>query len=212
LIIFQASNFRDQALIAQTWNNFVQQTQLEAAQDPSAAAVDVVQEKVRSLGRRVGPSGDVFNPRKSQTTVYWLYLIAVEIVLPILLNYNFEPSDSAIPGDTRGPREWPAELFFELGVPFEAVFNVLENIFFTNDMNWSAGRRRIIAALIVHVAERWLNESASPSGGNEPFGGAEVAAAVLDGLTQIRETQILGPLRLDGDRLLALIDRVRRYV
>ena len=62
--MFQSSNFRDQATITQTWNSFIQQTQLAAAQDPSVAVVDVVQEKVRALGRRLGPSGEVFNPRK----------------------------------------------------------------------------------------------------------------------------------------------------
>jgi hypothetical protein len=88
------------------------------------------------------------------------------------------------------------------------VLSTLENNFYNNELEWSVNRRRIVVALIVHVSERWLQESAS--GGGVPFGGVENTAAVLEALRAVHEAGLLAGR--DRDALRSALERVQRLL
>jgi nuclear pore complex protein Nup155 len=64
LVIYHLSDYRNSADIAATWQNFIQETHQEESKMRAVEPHDVVQEKVRAIGRRVNCSETVFNPRK----------------------------------------------------------------------------------------------------------------------------------------------------
>jgi nuclear pore complex protein Nup155 len=126
----------------------------------------------------------------------------------LLLDYIFQTIDQQHPDRTRGNREWPVDVLIDVDVPFESVLSVLENNFYNNELQWGVNRRRIAGALIVHVSERWLQESAS--GGGAAFGNVENTAAVLEALRAVQEAGLLAGR--DADALRTMLERVQRLL
>lgn len=135
-------------------------------------------------------------------------LFYAETVLTLLLDYIFQSITQQHPDRTRGNREWPVDLLIDVGVPFESVLSTLENVFYNNEADWSINRRRIVGALIVHVCQRWLQESAS--GGGVPFGGEENTAAVLEALRAVNDAALL--TGRDRDALRLALERIQRLL
>lgn len=79
LVIYYLSDYRNSADISATWVNFIQETHQQALQTQGLQQHDVVQEKVRSVGRRVNCSETVFNTRKSCSRILTM---AVDLINP----------------------------------------------------------------------------------------------------------------------------------
>jgi nuclear pore complex protein Nup155 len=57
------------------------------------------------------------------------------------------------------PENWVIDLFLDLQVPYESLFDTLEAIFYTNDQPFLGVNRKVIANDLIELVGRWLNDT-----------------------------------------------------
>ena len=110
----------------------------ETIERNEAEPYEAVADKVRSLGSRL---------RLSEST------FPIPILLPMLEKYGFEHQRNV------APENWVIDLFLDLQVPYESLFDTLEAIFYTNDVPFLGVNRKVIADDIIQLVGRWLNDT-----------------------------------------------------
>jgi nuclear pore complex protein Nup155 len=119
---------------------------------------------IRALAHRLNLSESTFPPT---------------ILIPMLEKYAYEFQRDV------GPRTWVADLFIDVGVPYETIVQVLEGMIYNDEMPFQGRNRSVIAREMLHVIRRWVGDCVRNN--ERLFGGEEVAtsvASVLDMLTR----------------------------
>ena len=125
---------------------------------------EAVVEKVRSLGSRLRMSESVFPVRE---------------LLPMLERYSLEFQRHV------RATYWVVDLFLDLGVAHDALFTVLEAMFYTDEAPFHGSNRRYIAKDLLYLLEGWFRESARLGG--MVFGGDSQAERVSEILLMIMQ-------------------------
>lgn len=182
LLIYAVADHRDMSQIKSTWQQLLQSVHDEAVSRDSAQPYEVVAEKVRSLGSRLRLSESIF---------------PTPLLLSMLEKYAFE-YQRGVTSTT-----WVVDLFLELQVGCEKLFDVLESMWYANEAPFYGKNRGVLANDLIYVIEQWLHETIK--GGGVMFD-SEVGAVRVDQMLQaLLQTGALGGLdeaRMQKCRLL----------
>lgn len=159
LLIYQVADHRDASQIKQTWQQLLQAVHDKTMQEAQIQPFEAIAEQVRSLGSKL---------RVSETT------FPVQALLPILEKYSFEHQR------TVAPPHWVVDIFLDLEIPYERLFEVLETMFFSGDPPFMGSNRKYIASELVYVVGKWFHDSLRA--GAVIFGGEASAARVEETL------------------------------
>ncbi|EXJ81072.1 hypothetical protein A1O3_07360 [Capronia epimyces CBS 606.96] len=162
LMIYQVADHRDASQIKQTWQQLLQSVHDKTTEDDQIQPFEAISEEVRSLGSKL---------RASETT------FPVHILLPILEKYSFEHQR------TVAPAHWVVDIFVDLEIPHERLFEVLETIFFSGDAPFIGSSRKYIASELVYVVGKWFHDSMRA--GTVIFGSEAGAARVEETIQTI---------------------------
>lgn len=160
ILIYQVADFRDPAQIKGTWQQQIELVHHKAISEGECQPYEAVGITVQSLGSKL---------RLSETT------FPVDTLLPMLLVYWYHQQRNVT-----GPR-WVTDIFLNLEVPYERVFEVLENMLFsTTEPPFIGSNRKYIASEIAYVVTKWYRES--ERAGTCVFGSEASAARVKEAL------------------------------
>ncbi|KAJ9629260.1 hypothetical protein H2204_008900 [Knufia peltigerae] len=159
LLIYQAADHRDASQIKQTWQQLFQVVHDKTVAKGEIQPFEAMAETVRSLGSKL---------RVSETT------FPVDTLLLILEKYSFEQQRNV------APPHWVVDIFLDLEVAHERLFEVLETVFFTGDPPFMGTNRRYIASDLVYVVGKWFHDSMRV--GSIIFGSEAGAARVAETL------------------------------
>lgn len=180
-MIYQAADHHNSGDILATWQNLLEYEHgvivaqgEEAQQQPYEHIINVVTE----LAHRLDLSDNTFPPRT---------------VIPLLEKYAFEQQRGV------GPPSWVMDLIISVGVPYESIFDVLENMFYNSDAPFSGRNRRIIAKDIVYAVWRWFEHCTRTN--QRPFGGVDMAARIVN-LLDMLENNDLDPVERQNSQQL----------
>lgn len=138
LLIYEVADHRDTSQVKATWQQLLQNVHDETVERNEAEPYEAVADKVRSLGSRLRLSENTF---------------PIPILLPMLEKYGFEHQRNV------APEHWVIDLFLDLQVPYETLFDTLEAIFYTNDIPFLGTNRKVIASDLIELVGRWLNDT-----------------------------------------------------
>ncbi|OKO89592.1 Nucleoporin NUP170 [Penicillium subrubescens] len=157
LQIFFVGDYRNAADIKSTWQKLIQEVHQRTLDRGTPQPFEAVVEKVRSLGSRLRMSETVFPVRE---------------LLPMLERYSLEFQRHV------GATYWVVDLFLDLGVAHDALFTVLEAMFYTDEAPFHGSNRKYIAKDLLYLLEGWFRESARLGG--MVFGGDTQAERVSE--------------------------------
>ncbi|KAH7031669.1 Non-repetitive/WGA-negative nucleoporin C-terminal-domain-containing protein [Microdochium trichocladiopsis] len=157
LIIFHAADFRNAATIAQTWTALIANTHEE-----------VQEQWAEYEARRPGHqgSGDDAPPQPYEALVNKIqdvchrssndsFIFPVPTLLPEVCAYAYEGGqDQRIGADVN----WPIVLFLNLGVSYDLVVRVLEQMFEAQEVPFRGAARSRLIEWICFAIGRWMNE------------------------------------------------------
>ncbi|KAI0888548.1 nucleoporin-domain-containing protein [Annulohypoxylon maeteangense] len=173
LLIYHVADFRNSTTIAQTWSNLIQQTHENIAEQWSvydaerrrrgAQAGDPPPQPYEVL---VGQIQDICHRSSNDS-----FIFPVPTLLPEICRYAFENAqDRRISAEIN----WPVIVFLNLGVSYDLVVRVLEQMFEAQEVPFrGAGRARIVE-WITHAVSQWirdLNRSGRPEARLDPWVG-----------------------------------------
>ncbi|KAI0831024.1 nucleoporin-domain-containing protein [Hypoxylon sp. FL0890] len=157
LLIYHVADFRNSTTIAQTWSSLIQQTHENVEEQWS-----VYNAERRKRGAQVGDPP----PQPYEVLVGQIqdichrssndsFIFPVPTLLPEICRYAFENAqDTRIGADVN----WPVIVFLNLGVSYDLVVRVLEQMFESQEVPFrGAGRARIIE-WIAYAAGQWVRE------------------------------------------------------
>lgn len=174
LMIYQVADHRDGSQIKQTWQQLLQSVHDKTVEENQIQPFEAIAEEVRSLGSKL---------RTSETT------FPVHVLLPILEKYSFEHQR------TVAPAHWVVDIFLELEIPCERLFEVLETMFFSGDAPFIGTNRKYIASELVYVVGKWFHDSMRA--GTIIFGSEAGAARVEETVQALLQQS--KPAGLDDD-------------
>lgn len=158
LLVYQVADHRDTSQISQTWQQAIEQEHavtLERRDGGAPQPFEAVAELVRTLGNKLQMSESTF---------------PVHFLLPLLQRYSFQHQRAV------APAHWVVDLFLELQVAYERVFDVLETMFYSNETPFTGLKRKPIAQDLIYVIQRWLHDTTK--GGAMVFDSEEGALRV----------------------------------
>ena len=190
LQIYAVADHRDLAQIRQTWAQLLQATHDDTLAGNQAQPYEAVAEKIRSLGGRLRMSEAIFN---------------VALLLPMLEKYSWDQQPDV------APENWVVELFLDLQMPYERIFDVLELVFYANEVPFVQLQRRVIASDTIYVVGRWLADTLR--GGGVIFDSEQGALRVdqmmegliLEGRRAGMTDQMMSMARAIRDRIAAVL-------
>ncbi|KAK5133824.1 hypothetical protein LTR08_007254 [Meristemomyces frigidus] len=159
LLIYQVAEHRNAADVRASWEQLVQ-GEHDRAVAGGGFPWERVGEKVREMGLRLGLAEATF---------------PIAVLLPLLERYALGPMEYLPESGT-----WAVEVFLGLGVGGEVLLPVLEGLFYGNEVPWTGGKRRVLAAHMVHVCAQWVGGS-ERAGERVLCGGEEGAGLVVGG-------------------------------
>lgn len=155
LLIYQVADHRDPSQIKQTWQQFLQLVHDRTVDSKEVQPFEAIAEEVRGLGSKL---------RVSETT------FPVPTLLPILEKYSYEHQRAV------APPHWVVDIFLDLEVAYEQLFEVLETMFFSGDSPFVGSNRKYIASEMAYVVGKWYHDSMRA--GTVVFGSEAGAARV----------------------------------
>jgi nuclear pore complex protein Nup155 len=168
--------------IKATWQQLLQLLHDETVARDNAQPYEVIAEKIRSLGSRLRLSESIF---------------PTSLLLPMLEKYAFEYQRGV------APTTWVSDLFLELQVPCEKLFDVLESMWYANEAPFNGRNRGVLANDVLYVIEQWLHDTVK--GGGIIFDSEAGAVRVDQMLQTLLQTGTQGGLdeaRIQRCRLL----------
>ncbi|KIX02634.1 uncharacterized protein Z518_08576 [Rhinocladiella mackenziei CBS 650.93] len=138
LLIYQVADHRDSSQIKQTWQQLLQAVHDKTEEEKQIQPFEAIAEEVRSLGSKL---------RVSEAT------FPVQTLLPILEKYSFEHQRSV------APPHWVVDIFLDLEIAYEQLFEVLEMMFFSGDSPFIGSNRKYIVSELVYVVGKWFHDS-----------------------------------------------------
>ncbi|KAK4188288.1 Nucleoporin NUP170 [Podospora australis] len=161
LLIFNAADFQNPRVIAETWENLINTVHAEteerqqiwelaqtgrlpagtpAPTSPPALPYEMVSQQVQNIAHRTSLDSLIF---------------PVDRIIPLICTYAVENGQDATIG---ADPSWPVLLFLNLGVPHALIAQVLENIFDAGEVPFVNGRRKAVVQWIVTAVEAWVRE------------------------------------------------------
>jgi nuclear pore complex protein Nup155 len=138
LLIYQLADHRDASQIKQTWQQLLQSVHDKTTEDGQIQPFEAIAEQVRSLGSKL---------RVSETT------FPVHTLLPILERYSFEHQR------TVSPPHWVVDIFLDLEISYERLFEVLETMFVSGDAPFLGSNRKYLGSELAYVVSKWFHDS-----------------------------------------------------
>lgn len=174
LLIYQVANHRNPADIRSTWQNLIERTHKQATARPPTETEEqrrnppqpyqVVAGDIRTLGRRLNLDETMF---------------PIHDLLPLLERYSLEFAHGT------APKSWVIDTFTDIAVPYEAMYHVLEGMFYNEEAPFQARNRRLIAQDLVYVVKCWFTDTDRRLRGPEILGGESNATAVSEVLLML---------------------------
>lgn len=168
------------------WESLLQDVHEETEQKGQPLPYEAVIEKFRSLGSRL---------RMSETT------FPVPLLLPLLERYVLEHRQGV------GPETWVIDLFLDLQAAHEALYSVLEALFYNDEPPFHGANREHIGRDLLYLIQRWYYDSVRVGG--IIFGSDTLAARVSEMLLLLQQsnmgpeaTQLCQELRLKVEQVL----------
>ncbi|KAI5862066.1 nucleoporin-domain-containing protein [Durotheca rogersii] len=157
LLIYHVADFRNSTTIAQTWSSLIQQTHENIAEQWSTYEIE-------RRGRGVQASDPPPQPYESLVAQIQdichrssndSFIFPVPTLLPEICRYAFENAqDARIGADVN----WPVLVFLKLGVSYDLVVRVLEQMFESQEVPFrGAGRARLVE-WISHTISQWIRD------------------------------------------------------
>ncbi|OTB09916.1 hypothetical protein K445DRAFT_323510 [Daldinia sp. EC12] len=157
LLIYHVADFRNSTTIAQTWSSLIQQTHENVAEQWSA-----YDEERRKRGAQagdpppqpyevlVGQIQDICHRSSNDS-----FIFPVPTLLPEICRYAFENAqDKRIAADVN----WPVIVFLNLGVSFDLVVRVLEQMFEAQEVPFRGPGRARIVEWITYAVSQWIRD------------------------------------------------------
>ncbi|KAK1142494.1 hypothetical protein N8T08_007856 [Aspergillus melleus] len=189
LQIFYAADYRDPANIKITWQHLLQNLHDEVAERGEIPPFEAVAEKVRNLGGRLRMSEVVF---------------PISIILPLLERYSLEHQRGV------APATWIVDLFLDLGVAHEALYAVLESMFYIDEAPFHGSNRKYIAKDLLYVIDHWFRDTVRLGGA--VFGSDVIAERICETLLLLLQTSAIPPDQLQqAQDLRRKIEEILRY-
>ncbi|KAI1098740.1 nucleoporin-domain-containing protein [Jackrogersella minutella] len=157
LLIYHVADFRNSTTIAQTWSSLIQQVHEAVAEQwavyhadrrgRGAQAADTPPQPYEVL---VGQVQDICHRSSNDS-----FIFPVPTLLPDICRYAFENAqDRRIRADVN----WPVIVFLNLGVSYDLVVRVLEQMFEAQEVPFrGAGRARVIE-WITYAVGQWIRD------------------------------------------------------
>lgn len=159
-----------------------EKTVARGSPQPYEAVID----KVRSLGSRLQLSEAIFPLRE---------------LVPMLERYSLEFQRNV------GPPTWVVDLFLDLGIGHDALYFVLETMYYTDEAPFHGTNRRFIAQDILYLLEGWFATSVQLGG--MVFGSDVVAERVSELLLILTQSNVISPDQLPAiQKLMSRIEEV----
>lgn len=143
LLIYAVADHRDLSQIKSTWQQLLQSVHDETVTRDTAQPYEVIAEKIRSLGNRLRLSESIF---------------PIPLLLPMLEKYAFEYQRGV------ASTMWVIDLFLELQVEYEKLFDVLESLWYANEAPFYGKNRGVLANDLLYVIEHWLHDTIKGGG------------------------------------------------
>ena len=137
LLIYQVADHRNPADIRASWQLLIGSTHDAALADREVAPWEIVGEKVREMGKRLGVDDAVF---------------PVQTLLPMLMRYALQPREP------KPPVTWAVDLFRSLDVPWELLLQVLEGVYYGNEAPFVGRQKRQVGGMMVYVLHGWVQD------------------------------------------------------
>lgn len=185
LQIFYIAEFRNPAIIRSNWQHVLEDTHDRTVTNGSPQPWEAINEKIRSLGARLRMSDSIF---------------PIPILLPMLERYALEHQRNV------GPPTWVVDTFFDLGVPHETIYSVLESMYYTDEAPFHGSNRKIIARDLLYTIEHWFHDTVRLGG--IVFGSDLIAERVLEMLVLIQQGGISPDLMAVAHELRARIQNI----
>ncbi|OJD18800.1 hypothetical protein AJ78_01207 [Emergomyces pasteurianus Ep9510] len=186
LQIIHLANYRNASDIQACWHNLIQEIHENTSAKGAPLPYEAVIEKTRSLSGRLGMSDTTF---------------PVQMLLPMLERYVLEQQLGV------GPESWVVDLFLDLQVSHELIYNILESLFYNNEVPFHGKNRRYIGRDLLYLIARWFQESLRIGAG--AFGSDIFANRVSEMLLLLQQSgldeesvQVCRDLRLKIERSL----------
>ena len=160
LLIYAVADHRDISQVKLTWQQLFQSVHDEAVARDTAQPYEVIAEKIRNLGSRLRLSESIF---------------PISLLLPMLEKYAFEYQRGV------ASTTWVIDLFLELQVECEKLFDVLEPMWYANEAPFYGRNRGVLANDLAYVIEQWLHYTTK--GGSVIFD-SETGAVRVDQMLQ----------------------------
>ncbi|KAF1819507.1 nucleoporin-domain-containing protein [Dissoconium aciculare CBS 342.82] len=188
IILYQVADHRNPADIQASWRSLIDQTDSGAPEQ--VQPWEAVGDEVRRMGRRLHTANASF---------------PIQFLLPLLERYAIDPKRQSTP-----PESWAVDLFLDLEIPHETLLPVLEQMYYSNEQPFIGNKRKIIAAKMVHLIQKWF-EVSERSGERVLFGGEENFSTVQDCLqTLLRQGQLTDAWKRTAEALEARVLRAVR--
>jgi nuclear pore complex protein Nup155 len=182
LQIFYLADYRNSADIKTTWQHLLQDIHDDTVQRGQALPYETVIEKIRSLGSRLRMSEIIF---------------PIPVLLPMLERYALEFQRGV------GPSTWVVDLFLDLEVTHEALYSVLEAMFYNDEAPFQGSNKRFIASDLLYLIQRWYSDTIRLGG--TVFGNDAMAARISEMLLLLQQSGI-------GPELVQLAQELRVMV
>ena len=182
LLIYAVADHRDITQIKSTWQQLLQSVHDESVARDTAQPYELIAEKVRTLGSQLRLSESIF---------------PISLLLPMLEKYAFE-YQRGVASST-----WIIDLFLELQVGCEKLFDVLESMWYANEAPFHGRNRGVLGNDLTYVTEQWFHETIK--GGGTIFDSEAGAVRVDQMLQTLLQTGARGGLdeaRMRRGRLL----------
>ncbi|KAM7198838.1 Non-repetitive/WGA-negative nucleoporin C-terminal domain containing protein [Rhypophila sp. PSN 637] len=169
LLIYHAADFQNPRVIAETWEQLINDVHFENEQkreawrlhrrrQPIPAGVEVPLSEPPMPYESVSTSIQTIAHRTSLDSL----IFPVDTLLPLVCSYAVNNSqDASIGADP----SWPVVLFLQLGVPHSLVIRVLESVFDTHEAPFTGRRRKNVVQWIDTAVESWVREVERRGGG-----------------------------------------------
>ncbi|PGG98028.1 hypothetical protein AJ80_09597 [Polytolypa hystricis UAMH7299] len=164
LQIMYLANYRNTADIQSAWQSLIHTVHEDTLAKGSPLPYEAVIDKIRTLASRLRMSEILF---------------PVPTLLPMLERYVLEHQLSV------GPQTWVADLFLDLQVAHEALYTVLEALFYNDEVPFHGRNRVYVCRDLVYVVARWVRDSVRVGGGM--FGSDALANRVMEVLLLVQQ-------------------------
>ncbi|KAJ9656528.1 hypothetical protein H2198_004877 [Neophaeococcomyces mojaviensis] len=167
LYIYAVADFRDTTQVKATWQQFLEAVHTSSIQDSEARAADsnlpdatpyeIVAERFREVGARLKNSEAVF-PVPTLIEMLEMYNVNLGRDIGVI-------TEDVLPGAHIS--HWIPDIFLELEIPYELIYDTLETAFFTSNAQGQGNQlqRQIVLSDLLYCVEKWLHASYARAGG-----------------------------------------------